>query len=105
MLEWPVFQPLIRCISINQSLLHFCFSDRLLVMLMQLMTEHWALIEPVLALEALLDEHSILAADAVESYRPAAEQDSDWDQQSFAFIQSVVNAAQNVDRKHRGPKK
>ena len=80
-------------------------SDRLLAMLVQMMTEHWALKERVLSLEAQLTQHDILPADAVESYVPKGEQDGQWDQQSFEFIQSVIGAARNVDNKNRGPNK
>lgn len=78
-------------------------SDRILCMLMKMMSEHWALKERVLTLEALLLEHDILPAGAVASYRPAAEENARRDQQSFAFIQSVIEAAQNVDTRHRDP--
>jgi len=78
-------------------------SDRLLAMLVQMMTEHWALKERVLSLEALLAKHDILPADAVESYVPEGQQDGQWDLQSFEFIQSVIGAARNVDNRNRGP--
>ena len=78
-------------------------TDRLLSMLMKLMSEHWALRERVLALETLLAEKNILPADAMESFVPTGSQDASWDQESFAFIQSVIEAAQNVDNRHRDP--
>ncbi len=73
-------------------------SDRLLAMLTRFMTDHWALRERVNVLEALLVEHGVLAADAIEQYKASAEQDAQWDQESFQFIQAVVEAGQNIER-------
>jgi len=73
--------------------------DRLLAMLMRLMTEHWALKERVLTLEALLAEHKLLPEGAVESFEPGPEEDARRDLESFAFIQAVIEAAQNIDPK------
>jgi hypothetical protein len=75
-------------------------SDRLLAMMMQFMSEHWALKERVMALESMLAEHAVLSADDISNFQPAAEEEARWGQQSFEFIQKVVEAAQNIDHKH-----
>jgi hypothetical protein len=76
-------------------------TDRLLSMLMRLATEHWALKERMLTLEKLLDAQGIVHADALEAYRPDAETDALWDQESFTFVQAVIEAGQNIDRKNK----
>lgn len=76
-------------------------TDRLLAMLMRLVTEHWALKERVLVLESLLAENGILAEDALESFRPDADLDARWDQESYALMQAIVEAGQNIDNKNR----
>ena len=76
-------------------------TDRLLAMLMRLVTEHWALKERVLVLESLLAENGVLAADALESFRPDADLDARWDQESYALVQAIIEAGQNIDDKNR----
>ena len=75
--------------------------DRLLAMLMRLVTEHWALKERVLVLEKLLEEAGTLHAGALEDYRPSAETDAAWDAESFALVQAVIEAGQNIGRRNR----
>ena len=70
--------------------------DRLLAMLTRLMSEHWALKERVMTLEALLAEHKLLPKDAVETFEPDPEEDARRDQDSLAFIQAVIEAARNI---------
>ena len=76
-------------------------SDRLLAMLMRLMTEHWALKERVMTLEAVLVENNLLPGGELESYQPGKEEDARWSQESFALIQSVIEAAQNIEARHK----
>ena len=76
-------------------------TDRLLAMLMRLLTEHWALRERVMTLETLLRERDLLSAEELESFVPAAEVDAQWDQESYALVQAVIEAGQNVDRRNR----
>lgn len=78
-------------------------SDRLLAMLMQFMSEHWALKERVSILEALLEKNDILPPNAIEQYKPSPEEEGKWGQQSFEFIEKVVSAAQNIDKRNRHP--
>lgn len=76
-------------------------TDRLLAMLIRLLTEHWALKERVMTLEALLTEHGVLPADALESFAPNAERDTVWDQESYALVQAVMEAGQNIENKNK----
>ena len=76
-------------------------TDKLLAMLMRLVTEHWALKERVHTLEALLVDNKLLSGDALESFRPDAAQDAAWDQESFLLIQAVLEAGRNIENKNR----
>ncbi len=75
-------------------------TDRLLAMLMRLVTEHWALKERVMALETLLVESGAVSAEALDKFRPDPDLDARWDQESYALVQAVIEAAQNVERKN-----
>ena len=70
-------------------------------MLMRLVTEHWALKERVLVLEKLLVENGILSDEALDSFRPDADVDARWDQESYALVQAIIEAGQNIDNKNR----
>jgi hypothetical protein len=76
-------------------------TDRLLAMLMRLLTEHWTLKERVLKLEALLTEHGVLSAEALEAFAPNAELDAAWDQESYALVQAVIEAGQNIETRNK----
>ncbi|MEM8814638.1 MAG: hypothetical protein AAFX56_15300 [Pseudomonadota bacterium] len=73
-------------------------SDRLLAMLMQLVTEHWALRERALVLETVLVEKGVLSKDELDQYRADEATDADWDAMSFELIQSVIEAGQNIEK-------
>ena len=79
-------------------------TDRLLAMLVRFMKHHWALHERVLLLEALLEDKGLLETAATEALQPGAERAARLDQESYAFIKDVIEAAQNVDSKERAPK-
>ena len=88
-------------------------SDRLLAMLMQLVTEHWAVRERTLVLERLLVDKGVLEEGELAAYRPDADRDaaerhwrtlySDddaaWDAMSFELMQAVIEAGQNIERR------
>ena len=74
-------------------------SDRLLAMLMQLVTEHWAVRERLLVLEQLLVDKGVFENDEIDAYRPDPERDASWDAMSFELIQAVVEAGQNIERR------
>jgi hypothetical protein len=73
-------------------------SDRLLAMLMQLVTEHWAVRERMLVLERLLVDKGVLEENELDAYRPDPDRDAHWDAMSFELIQAVVEAGQNIER-------
>ncbi len=73
-------------------------SDRLLAMLMQLVTEHWAVRERMLVLERLLVDKGVLEEDELDAFRPDPDRDARWDAMSFELIQAVVEAGQNIER-------
>ena len=72
--------------------------DRLLAMLTRLMTEHWALKERVMVLENLLAERGVLDAQTIAEWQPPADVDAGWDAESFALVQSVMEAGRNIKR-------
>lgn len=72
-------------------------TDRLLAMLMRLVTEHWALRERVLSLEKLLVENDILTNEAIESFVPDADTDAAWYAESVALMQAIVESGRNID--------
>ncbi len=74
-------------------------SDRLLSMLMQLVTEHWAVRERTLVLERLLVEKGVLEEGELDAYRPDAGCDAAWDMMSFELMQAVIEAGQNIERR------
>jgi hypothetical protein len=74
-------------------------SDRLLAMLMQLVTEHWAVRERTLVLERLLVDKGVLEEGELDAYRPDADRDAAWDAMSFELMQAVIEAGQNIERR------
>lgn len=77
-------------------------TDRVLAMLLRLLTEHWTLKERVLTLETLLTESGVISAEALESFKPGPELDARWDAESFALVQAVIEASQNIENKNKG---
>ncbi len=74
-------------------------SDRLLAMLMQLVTEHWALRERALVLEKLLVDKGILTEGELDAFRADADTDAAWDAMSFELIRGVVESGRNIEQK------
>ena len=83
----------------RQAFFESADSDRLLAMMMQLVTEHWATRERVLALEKLLVEKGVLSEAELDQYRPDPETDAAWDAMSFEVMQAIVEAGQNIERR------
>lgn len=81
----------------RQAFFEHADSDRLLAMLMSLASEHWVLRERVHLLERLLTDKGVLTADELDALQPDAEMDQALDAESFAFIQSIVASAQNIE--------
>lgn len=77
--------------------------DQLLAMLMRVTSEHWALKERVLAVEALLVQQNILLPDSLDNYVAATEEQARLDLESVNLIRSVLEASQNIDSKKRQP--
>ena len=75
-------------------------TDRVLAMLLRLLTDHWALKERVMTLESLLVEHGVLTQAQLESFEPGADLDGHWDQESYALVKAVIDAAQNIENKN-----
>lgn len=73
-------------------------SDRLLAMMMRLVTDHWALKERVLMLEEVLVTHGVLTREQLESFQPDDDTNAAWDVESFELVQAIVEAGQNIDK-------
>ena len=73
-------------------------SDRLLAMLMRLMSEHWVMRERMHLLERLLIDKGVMSAEELDALANEAVSDPALDAESFAFIDAVVASAQNIER-------
>ena len=76
--------------------------DRLLAIIVRLMTEHSVLTERVKTLEALLTQSGVIAEDALENFEPSEEQDAQWAQARFTLIKDVLESGANIKSNNRG---
>ena len=70
--------------------------DRLLAIIVRLMTEHSVLNERVKSLEALLEKSGVIAEDAMERFQPTQEQDVQWAEARFQLIKDVLESGANI---------
>ena len=70
--------------------------DRLLAIIVRLMTEHSVLNERVKSLETLLIESGTITREAMEEFEPNKEQDSQWGQERFQLIKDVLESGANI---------
>ena len=70
--------------------------DRLLAIIVRLMTEHSVLSERVKSLEALLIESGTITPEALEAFEPNEEQDAQWGQERFQLIKDVLESGANI---------
>tara|TARA_Y100000385_G_C12612088_1_gene433418 strand:- start:187 stop:468 length:282 start_codon:yes stop_codon:yes gene_type:complete len=70
--------------------------DRLLAIIVRLMTEHSVLNERVKSLETLLIESGTITREAIEEFEPNEEQDSQWGQERFQLIKDVLESGANI---------
>ncbi|MGI9313110.1 MAG: hypothetical protein ACR2PN_00270 [Luminiphilus sp.] len=70
--------------------------DRLLAIIVRLMTEHSVLSERVKTLEALLIDSGAISPEILEAYEPSAEQDAQWGQERFQLIKDVLESGANI---------
>ena len=75
-------------------------TDRVLAMLLRLLTEHWTLKERVLTLEKLLTDSGVVSEEALDAFKPDPELDARWDAESFALVQAVIEASQNIENRN-----
>ena len=73
--------------------------DRLLAIIVRLMTEHSVLTERVKALETMLIDAGILSRDALESFEPDDAQEAAWSQARFQLIKDVLESGANITEK------
>lgn len=73
--------------------------DRLLAIIVRLMTEHSVLTERVKALETVLIDADILSRDALESFEPDDAQEAEWSQARFQLIKDVLESGANITEK------
>ncbi len=73
--------------------------DRLLAIIVRLMTEHSVLNERVKSLEALLTQSGVITGEALEQFEPTQEQDAQWAQARFRLIKDVLESGANITQK------
>ena len=72
--------------------------DRLLAIIVRLMTEHSVLTERVKALETLLVESGAISPDGLETFEPSSDQDAEWGQERFRLIKDVLESGANITK-------
>ena len=72
--------------------------DRLLAIIVRLMTEHSVLNERVKTLEALLIESGTLTREALDDFEPNEAQDTEWGQDRFQLIKDVLESGANITK-------
>ena len=70
--------------------------DRLLAIIVRLMTEHSVLNERVKTLESLLIESGAITREALEAFEPSEAQDAEWGQDRFQLIKDVLESGANI---------
>jgi hypothetical protein len=70
--------------------------DRLLAIIVRLMTEHSVLGERVKTLESLLIESGAITREALETFEPSEAQDTEWGQDRFQLIKDVLESGANI---------
>ena len=70
--------------------------DRLLAIIVRLMTEHSVLNERVKALESLLIDSGALSDDALQTFEPSESQDNEWAQARIQLIKDVLESGANL---------
>ena len=72
--------------------------DRLLAVIVRLMTEHSVLSERVTTLESLLIESGAITREALDAFEPSETQDAEWGQDRFRLIKDVLESGANVTK-------
>ena len=72
--------------------------DRLLAIIVRLMTEHSVLSERVKTLEALLIDSGAISRETLEAFEPSEEQDAEWGQERFQLIKDVLESGANITK-------
>ena len=71
-------------------------SDRLLAIIVRLLTEHSVLAERVKTLEALLDQSGIISSDQIEAFEPNQDVDEAWMLARMQLIKDVLESGANI---------
>ena len=71
-------------------------SDRLLAIIVRLLTEHSVLAERVKTLEALLDQSGIITSDQIEAFEPNQDVDEAWMLARMQLIKDVLESGANI---------
>ena len=71
-------------------------SDRLLAIIVRLLTEHSVLAERVKTLEALLDQAGIISSDQIEAFEPNQDVDEAWMLARMQLIKDVLESGANI---------
>ena len=72
--------------------------DRLLAIIVRLMTEHSVLSERVKMLESLLIESGAITREALDTFEPSEAQDAEWGLDRFQLIKDVLESGANITK-------
>ncbi|MDG2461824.1 MAG: hypothetical protein P8M73_13165 [Luminiphilus sp.] len=72
--------------------------DRLLAIIVRLMTEHSVLSERVKSLETLLIESGTITREALDAFEADEEQEAEWAQARFQLIKDVLESGANITK-------
>ncbi len=71
-------------------------TDRLLAIIVRLLTEHSVLSERLKALETLLERQGALDASVLAQFEPSPEQTDEWAMERLALIKNVLESGANI---------
>ncbi len=72
-------------------------TDRLLAMIVRLLSEQSVLAERVKTLETLLDQLGVLTAEQIEQFTPSPQVDEAWMQTRMQLIKDVLESGANIE--------
>ena len=75
--------------------------DRLLALIVRLMTEHSVLSARVKTLESLLIDSGAITRETLEAFEPSEAQDAEWGQDRFKLIKDVLESGANITERQK----
>ena len=72
--------------------------DRLLAIIVRLMTEHSVLTERVKALESVLIESDVIEQATLDAFEPSEAKEAQWGQDRYQLIKDVLESGANITK-------